>query len=424
MKKIIYLLLFLCVGVFHSCTKDFSSVEVTYKKATAVYSDLAVIRHISLIEAPPTIETPGKIFVSDDLLLVREEEKGIHVIDNSDPSNPQPISFLNIPQNREFYVEGDQLFAESHYDMLKIDISNKNTPKLVSRVESAFAQEHVNDKGEVLIGFEYEDVTEKYDEDLRASGQVFKQGQIYYFDFANRLIPASAVPSSFAGNSNNGIGSVNRIAYQNDHVYVISRSSLTILKNDDELSFVSTNQIGRNMETIFPYEDNIFIGTQNSVEIFDASDPANPRQVSSFWHATSCDPVFPIDGVAYVTLRTGDFSECPGDVNSLVVLDVDTDLARVGTPTVLQEIEMESPYGLTLTNDKLYVGEGANGLKIFDATERGNLKLENFDTSIEAYDVISHPSRTDLILIAGPKGLGQYEVEGVDNLSLVSWLDM
>jgi len=424
MKKIIYPLLFLCVGVFHSCTKDFSTIEVTYKKATAIYSDLSEIRNTPLLEAARSIENPGKIFVSDDILLVGEEEKGIHVIDNSDPSNPQPISFLNIPQNREFYVEGNQLFAESQYDMLKIDISNKQAPRLVSRVEGAFAQEFSNDNGEVLIGFEYEDVTEKFDGDLSQRDQVFKNGEVYYFDFANQLIPASAVPSSFAGNSNGGIGSVNRIAYQNDHVYVIGRSNLTILKNDAELTFLSTNRIGDDMETIFPYEDKIFIGTQNSMQVFDASDPANPQQESSFWHATSCDPVYPIDGVAYVTLRTGDFSNCPGDVNSLVVLDVETEVARFSSPTVLQEIQMESPYGLTLSNDKLYVGEGANGLKIFDATDRGNLKLENFDTTIEAYDVISHPSRTDLILIAGPKGLGQYEIEGVDKLSLVSWLDM
>ena len=422
MKKLLYLLLPISFLVFHSCTKDFSSVEVTYTKATAKYSDLSELRSTPLIGVVQKVENPGKIFVSENLLLIGEEGKGIHVIDNSDPTNPQTTLFLNVPGNREFYVEGDQIFAESHYDMLKIDISNTAQPVLVSRVENAFAQDLINDKGEVLVGFDFEEVTEKMNSDSDIYQQIYgRPHEYFYFDYANQLIPPSAVPSSFAGNSNSGIGAVNRIAYQDGFVYVISRANLTAFKdNGTELEFLSTNTIGWQMETIFPYEDNIFIGTQNSMEIFDVSNPSQPRQISSFWHATSCDPVYPIDEVAYVTLRTGDASNCPGDVNSLVVLDI----SNINNPTPTQEIEMESPYGLTFFNDKLFVGEGANGLKIFDATDKKNLSLEVFDEAIEAYDVIHHPTRTDILLVAGPEGLGQYEIEGTDKLSLVSWLEL
>jgi len=124
--------------------------------------------------------------------------------------------------------------------------------------------------------------------------------------------------------------------------------------------------------------------------------------------------------VAYVTLRTGDVSNCPGDENSLVVLDI----SNIANPVTAQEIEMESPYGLTLANAKLYVGEGEKGLKIFDATDKMNLTLETFDQSIEAYDVIHHPTNTNILLVAGPNGLGQYEIEGDTRLTLISWLNL
>ncbi len=417
MKKLI--LFFLpTLFVFHSCSKDFGSVEVTYTKATAIYGDLDEIRQLPLIATAKEVVNPGKIFVGENLLLIGEEKEGIHVIDNIDPANPKVKYFINIPGNREFYVHGHSIYAESYYDMLKIDISNINQPFLETRIENAFAQDFKNVEGKALIGFDFEVVTEKMDEDNDIYQQIWGAQEFYYFDYANQLIPPSAVPSSFAGNSSQGIGSVNRIAYHKENVYVISKTVLSSFSDEDNFSLLASNQIGWEMETIFPYKGRLFIGTRNSMEIFDISNPAQPIQVSSFWHATSCDPVYPFGEVAYVTLRTGDFSNCPGDENALIVLDV----KNLSNPLAIQEIEMESPYGLTLTGNKLYVGEGANGLKIFDATDNRQLSLENWDKSIEAYDVIHHPTRNDLLLIAGPQGLGQYKIEGATDLSLMSWM--
>jgi len=420
MKKVIYPLLLLTAIAFQSCTKDFGKVEVTYTKATAIYSDLSEIRTVPLMGDIQQVVNPGKIFVADDLILIGEEEKGIHVVDNTDPTNPSPIAFINIPRNREFYVEGNQLYAESLYDMVKIDISDKSNPKLVSRVENAFAQDITNSKGEVLTGFTFEEVTEEVEGDSRLLDQIWGWDNVFYHDYANQLIPPSAVPASFAGTSGNAIGAVNRIAFQNNHVYVIGRSNMTIFEDTGELTFISTNPVGWQMETVFPHEDHIFIGSQTAMQIFDVDNPERPIEIASFWHATSCDPVYPVDDVAYVTLRTGDATDCPGDENSLVVLDI----ANLFNPIETQTIEMESPYGLTLANDRLYVGEGANGLKIFDATNKKNLELITFDESIEAYDVIHHPTRNDILLVAGPEGLGQYEIEGTTGLSLVSWMSL
>lgn len=420
MKKVIFPLLLLTAIAFQSCTKDFGKVEVTYTKATAVYSDLSEMRAIPLMGEVQPVVNPGKIFVAEDLILIGEEEKGIHVVDNTDPANPSAQAFINIPKNREYYIEGDHLYAESLYDMLKIDISDKNNPILISRVENAFAQDITNDNGEVLTGFTFEEVTEEVDGDSRLLDQIWGWNNVFFHDFANQLIPPSAVPASFAGTSSNAIGAVNRIAYQNNHVYVIGRSNMTIFEDQEELSFISTNPVGWQMETIFPHEDNIFVGSQTAMQIFDVSNPERPEVISSFWHATSCDPVYPVDDVAYVTLRTGDATDCPGDENSLVVLDI----SNISNPIETQSIEMESPYGLTLANDRLYVGEGSNGLKIYDATNRKQLELLTFDQSIEAYDVIHHPTRSDLLLVAGPEGLGQYEIEGTEKLALVSWLKL
>ena len=410
----------LLIVLSSSCNKDLGTVEVTYNKATAIYGDLDEVRRTPLLDVAREVGNPGKIFISDKLLLIGEEEEGVHVVDNSDPANPVPMQFINIPGNREFYVEDNQLYAESYYDMLKIDISDVSRPVLVSRVENAFAMEYLNPSGEALIGFKFETVTERLSPDSDHFPSDPAADQWFYYDYAQNLIPPSAVPASFAGNSGDAIGSVNRIAYAAGHVFVVGTSKITVFQDNGSLELLSSNHIGWQMETAFPLGEHLFVGTRNSMEVFDISTPGSPSWAASFWHATSCDPVYPVGSVAYVTLRTGDVSNCPGDVNALVVLDIQ----NINNPSPRQEIEMESPFGMTMIGDRLFVGEGANGLKIFDATDRLNLVLEKWDHSVEAYDVIPHPVRTDLVLIAGPGGLGQYKINQTSTLDLVSWMSL
>ncbi len=396
---------------------DFGEVTVTYTKGTAIYGDLEAMRQTPILAPARDIIDAGKIYLGGDLLLIGEEGEGIHVVDNSNPENPTPQAFIQIPGNREYYVEGSMLYAESLYDMLRIDISNPLQPVVVSRVENAFSNEFTNGRGEALIGFELAEVTEKMDKDSDIYDQVWNAEGPSYFDYQENLIPPSAVPASFAGNSNQAIGSVNRIAFTDDHVFVVGVSKLTVFDASVGLERVYAAQIGWNMETIYPMGNRIFIGSQNSVEIYNINDPASPQYESSFWHATSCDPVFPVDEeTAYVTLRTGDFAECPGDENALVVLDITT----MSMAVQVQDIEMESPYGLTMIGDRLYVGEGENGLKIFDATDRRNLVLEEAQRNVKAYDVLAHPTRPGLLMIAGPEGLSQFETDDDLQLQLLS----
>ena len=420
MRKLLLLLLPISVLMLPSCTKDFGTVEVTYTKATAIYGDLDEVRNTELIAAAQPIENAGKIFVAENLLLIGEEEKGIHIVDNTNPENPTNLSFINIPGNREFFVAGNTLYAESYYDMVKIDISNKNQPKLISRVKDAFKgeQDFENANGQRLIGFEFELVTEKVNEDSEIYQQLWGHQDVYYYDYADRIIPPSQVPTSFAGNSSASIGSVNRIAVVDEFVYVISRSFMTTFEDNGNLAKVGNSlRVGSNMETIFPNGNQLLVGTAQSMEVFDISDNSEPRWVSSFPHANSCDPVLPCGNIAFVTLRTGDVGNCPGDENALLVLDI----SRT-QPQQIQEIEMESPFGMTLANNRLYVGEGTNGLKVFNAEDKSNLTLETWEPNIEAYDIIYHPTNPNLLLIAGPTGISQYQIEGGVDYSLISTL--
>ena len=420
MKKLLPTLLGLSVLFLAACTKDFGTVEVTYQKATAVYGDLEEQRDLPLLAEARPIENAGKVFVAPDMLLIGEEGTGIHIVDNSDPKNPVNLSFVQIPGNREFYVDGITLYAESLYDMLKLDISDMNNPKLISRVKDAFAdsQNFQDNDGNTLLKFDFEEVTEKVTEDSEIYQQLWGHQEVYYFDFASKIIPPSQVPVSFAGNSSASVGSVNRIAVVDEYVYVISRDFITTFEDNGELTAKNTSYGFGNLETIYPNGDRLFLGTAQSMEIYSIADPSNPEWQHSFSHATSCDPVLPCGEVAYVTLRTGDVGNCPGDVNALLVVDLSNTI-----PEELQEIEMQSPYGMTVINNRLYVGEGSNGLKIFDISDKENIELERWEREIEAYDIIYHPTEPNLLLVAGPVGISQYQIEGGVDYSLLSVLN-
>ena len=405
MKKL-FVLIFSLPLLFASCSKDNATISLTFKKGTALYADIEEIRSVELFSAPKMIENAGKLFLGDNYILIGENGRGIHVLDNADPSNPVNIGFLQLPFTKEFFVDNNMIYAESQYDFIKIDLSDINNPIMVDRVEYAFAEAIHNADGLVLVGFSYETVTRSFKTDSKEA-QALRDSYYLYCDYNNSVIPASSVPSSFVGSERGVKGTVNKIAVYSNHVYVLSNSKLhTFQDSPTDIMLVENTDIGWDNETIYAEGNHLFIGTQSSMIIMDVTNPSSPIETSTYNHPNSCDPVLPIGNVAYLTLRTVDFTGCSGDENTLEVLDI----SNIYSPEQITTIPMTSPYGMTMINNKLYVGEGTNGMSIFDAADPANPLLINSNTSIVAYDVIEHPSIPNRILTTSDFGLSQYEV--------------
>ena len=78
------------------CVKDECTQEVHYVVSTPVYKTLEEMRAGIEILAPQPLEQPGKLYFYNDFVLINELRKGIHIIDNTDPSNPIQMGFLSI----------------------------------------------------------------------------------------------------------------------------------------------------------------------------------------------------------------------------------------------------------------------------------------------------------------------------------------
>lgn len=203
-----------------------------------------------------------------------------------------------------------------------------------------------------------------------------------------------------------------------NYLYSVSQTQLFVtdisdLSNPNNLSTTNLNWGG--VETIFPFQDYLLLGTQTGMLVYDLSTPEQPQFVSEFWHVRSCDPVVAQDSFAYVTLRGN--GGCGGTQNELHVLDI----SQIQYPRQLHVYQLSGPYGLGIDGDELFVCDGKAGLLVYDASNpKEGLTLKQTFPGINAKDVIPY---NGLLLMIGDDGFYQYSYTG-DKVELLSKLEV
>jgi hypothetical protein len=424
MKRIgIFVIVFFLLGIFfNGCTDDCDS-RLYYTYLSPVYMTTQEIRDAFEYQKPIELSIPGKIYLFGNHLFVNEVGKGIHIINNADKRNPVNIGFINIPGNYDMAVKGNILYADNYIDLLALDISNTNDVKLVKRLEGVF-NDHYHyefiDQNQEAVIVSYEEVdTTWYDNPdcggvmpqfLRSEGGFIAFGGAMDAAAPNSAPPPSGLPTGIGG-------SMARFAIVNDILYTIGSYNLGVfdITTTSDPVFGNHVEIGWNIETIFPYENNLFIGAQNGMYIYDISEPSAPEYMSTFAHVSSCDPVVVNDDYAFVTLRSG--TVCEGFTNQLDVIDI----GNLYNPYLVKSYPMKNPHGLGLDGDALFICEGEWGLKIFNASDINTItnNLIKHYTDMHSYDVI--PFNDNLIMI-GRDGLYQYDYTSLENIQLLSHL--
>ena len=132
----------LCLG---GCTPNdrMASADDTSKAWVPVYMQPAEMDAIAISNARTT-EKSGKIYAWGNYIFQNDQNKGIHIIDNTDQANPKKIAFLSIPYNSEFAVRGSYIYANNVNDLVVIDISDVLHPVVAKRIDNAFP--YVNQK--------------------------------------------------------------------------------------------------------------------------------------------------------------------------------------------------------------------------------------------------------------------------------------
>lgn len=138
MKKFLFLVVAAAVLGCHPDLSDEPPGGSTFDKTgyRPIYQSNSEVKNI-LVGAPIPLKDPGKIYLFEPYLFINERGKGLHIIDNSDPKNPENISFISIPANFDMAVKGNWLYADNASDLVVLEISDPRLPKVVKRISGA-----------------------------------------------------------------------------------------------------------------------------------------------------------------------------------------------------------------------------------------------------------------------------------------------
>lgn len=194
-------------------------------------------------------------------------------------------------------------------------------------------------------------------------------------------------------------GSMARFAIVGDYLYTVDEWDLKLfnVSTATDPTLVKDIYIGFGIETIFPQDNRLFIGSEIGMYIYDISFPENPYRISSYSHIYSCDPVVVEGDFVYVTLHTSG-SRCGRNSNELQIVDI----SDPSHPYMVNSYQMINPLGLGVDGKSLFVCD--DGLKVYSISNGYDLQLEHY-FNINAYDVI--PSN-GLLMITGSDGFYQY----------------
>lgn len=204
-----------------------------------------------------------------------------------------------------------------------------------------------------------------------------------------------------------------RFTIANNYLYALDDYKLDIVSLANPIAPQAKNEIdlGWLPETLFPNGNTLFVGTRNGMYIYDINSPASPSLLSTFEHIVSCDPVVVEGDYAYVTLYSGG---C-GDLNQLEVVDI----SNLSAPSLVKIYPFTNPHGLGIDNGILFICDGAEGLKIFDASDVStisNNQLAHYP-NINALDVIPYKG---VAMMIGSDGLYQYDYSNIQNIQFLS----
>lgn len=341
------------------------------------------------------MKATGKIFLRGNEIMVNEPYQGIHIIDNTDPKNPKSTKFLSVPGNVDMAMKDDILYVDNYDDLVAFNTKTNES----NRVKGVFSS--LPTQNGQMIAFEGTS-----SDPLGMNRSTFNAVQ--------KGSGGSTTTNTSTGDPGVG-GSMSRFAVVGNHLYVIDGDQMKVFDVTHAYSpkAVCTHKMDFTVETIFPYEDKLFIGGTQGMYVYDLSDPTNPQFMSKFEHIVSCDPVVVENGIAYVTLRGG--TPCRGAQNELMVLDIND----ITNPTLVKSYPMHNPHGLAIDNGLLYICDGTQGLKVFDTADKNNItgNVVFTDHNIKTYDVI--PNGNALIVV-GKDGLYQYDRTDAKNMTMMS----
>jgi hypothetical protein len=127
-----------CCPPFGDCGDDF--IENSSQYEPIFLSRVDFEKSVNL-KPNLAIGISGKIYVKDNLLFINELNKGFHIYDNSDPSNPKAIKFLEAPGSTDMAIRDNMIYINQATDLIAVAYNaTNNTASLAKRISKTFPE--------------------------------------------------------------------------------------------------------------------------------------------------------------------------------------------------------------------------------------------------------------------------------------------
>ncbi len=214
-------------------------------------------------------------------------------------------------------------------------------------------------------------------------------------------------------------GSLAAMTIVGDFLYVLDNQSIKTfnLANPAEPVQVGNDiELDAVIETMFPYNGMLFIGSQTGFFIFDITIPSAPQLLAEHEHFFGCDPVVANDSIAFVTVRTIEGCRDLEEFNRLLIVDV----SDPTQPNTIDEFNLNSPAGLGLDGNHLFVTDGDEGIQVFDVSDPHNATIIG-NIPVNAFDVIPLDG---LLIAVGLENLHQFDYTDIGEITQLSSLQL
>ncbi|GGG42743.1 hypothetical protein [Bizionia arctica] len=102
--------------------------DVTYPPYQNLYEPILITRaeFESSIELLParTIVNSGKIYVKDTFLFINEVQEGFHIINNTNPENPENIGFLKVIGSSDMSIKQNSIYIDNASDLIALKFTD------------------------------------------------------------------------------------------------------------------------------------------------------------------------------------------------------------------------------------------------------------------------------------------------------------
>ncbi len=127
-----------CCTFYGDCEDDVRGIFID-SQYTPVLLERTDFEASVALTNPTTIGTSGKIYIVNNLLFINELHKGFHIYNNSDPTNPRLLKFLEAPGSTDLAIRENMIYINQATDLIVVQYNEGSSDvSLKKRIANTF----------------------------------------------------------------------------------------------------------------------------------------------------------------------------------------------------------------------------------------------------------------------------------------------